>query len=167
MNMFSIPAILISTAIYVLPIVIYRFLIRKKPLEHKKAKWGSICYAVICYIPLLFLPTALFQAFIVIFFTIVNYFILAGIKENITGQIYLRQRFWLILSNIVCTIMFFIIFRSPEMFSDMYLRSFVAIFLPFHFFCFYKYKKVKGNVKSELERKGKLKKENIESKTEE
>lgn len=86
--------LILPIVLYVLPIIIYRFFIKKEDIEHKKAKWFSIIYCIVCFVLIGIISSqdAFFQAFAFFFLSFLNYFLLAGKKISKWAKWYIKKK---------------------------------------------------------------------------
>jgi len=163
----SLPGYLLPPAIFILPVIIYRFLIAKKTLPNKMAAIVSIVYTIVGIGIILALSGgyALDQS---VFFAILGFFsfyILAGLKENKIGQIILFRILWafpcLIVQSIVNAFTAPVLIDPTASSSDqttatiIYFASFIIVII----FYISRFKKVKENVEAKFRWREKLKEE--------
>ncbi len=156
--------------IFIIPAIIYRFLVSKKTTKNKTAAIISLIYTIvsICLVLVLSGGWALDQCLFIAIFGFVNHYVLAGIKENEKGQIVLFRILWafpsLIVQNIVShftnpVIMDPVALPSDELTATIiYFASFIITIA----FYIYKFKKVRENVEAKFRWRKKLKEEAAE-----
>lgn len=156
--------IILPPIIFILPAIIHRFLVSKKTLKNKKAAVISIIYTIACFTILAIISNeeAFFQGFSFIPLGFVNHFILAGVKENEKGQIFIFRTLWsfacIITARIIASIVFSTVYSDPSDLSTASISCFILI-TPVIGFHIYKYKKVKENVEAKFRWREKLKEE--------
>lgn len=156
--------IILPIVLYVLPIIIYRFFIKKDDIEHRKANWFSIIYCIVCIsvIAIISNQEAIFQGFAFFFLSFLNYFILAGKKMSRRVRVLLKFRASRYRIGIIITLCFL---PLKGLISDSGAISSIVVLLvciPFYIFYFLRYKEIEKEVDSDIKWQEKLERERLE-----
>lgn len=156
--------LILPIVIYVLPVIIYRFFIKKEDIEHKKAKWFSIIYCIACFVLIGIISSedAFFQAFAFVPIGFFNYFLLAGKKMSKWAKWYIKkEKTFAMISSVIgvffCAVLWLVDVKNT---AHLLLR----LTLPFALLLFFlfKYRQIEDDVEASRKWQEKLERERLE-----
>ncbi|MBR3848001.1 MAG: hypothetical protein IKM21_01780 [Oscillospiraceae bacterium] len=156
--------LILPIVIYVLPVIIYRFFIKKEDIEHKKAKWFSIIYCIACFVLIGIISNedAFFQAFAFVPIGFFNYFLLAGKKISRRVRILLKfhaSRYAIGIISILCFLPLRGLISDSGVISSIVV---IIVCIPFYIFYFLRSKEIERDVDSDIKWQEKLERERLE-----
>ncbi len=156
--------IIIPIILYVLPVIIYRFFIKKEDIEHKKAKWFSIVYCIVCFVLIGIISSedAFFQAFAFVPIGFLNYYLLAGKKISHRVRKLLKfqaSRYAVGIISIFCFLPLIGLISNSNAIPSIVV---ILVCIPFYVFYFLRSKEIERDVDSDIRWQEKLERERLE-----
>ena len=126
---------IIPLTLFLLPAIIYRFAILKKPLQKKKATIVTIIYSIVYISSLAIISKedAFLHCFLLIYLSLVNCAILVTSRNKPILRMVFTEMALHLLLDAACIAVFFILLSLGFSYSALII-SFVIVIIPYHIF---------------------------------